>query len=244
VRPAESRLAAAAGLALALATMPAAAAPPAYVLAVNWQPAFCEGFAQLPECTSQTPDRFDAAHLSLHGLWPQPRETAHCAVDPAVIALDKPATWDQLPAVSLSPSLRAELDEVMPGTRSALDRHEWIKHGTCYGNAQEEYFAESLSLLRQLNASAVRAVLAGRIGGEITADQLAAAFDASFGPGAGARVAMDCREDGGRRLVVELKLNLAGEITAASRLGDLLLAAEPATPGCRSGQIDPVGTDD
>ena len=234
----------AAGLAVALCGGTAAAAPAAYLLAVSWQPAFCEGFAQLPECASQSPDRFDASHLALHGLWPQPREAAYCGVDPSLVALDKPPTWDQLPPVALSPRVRAELDEAMPGTWSALDRHEWIKHGTCYGPSPEEYFAESLHLLRQLNASAVRAVLAGRIGGQITADQLAAAFDASFGPGAGARVAMACREDGERRLLVELKLNLAGEITAASRLGDLLRAAEPATPECLAGLIDRVGTSD
>ena len=230
--------------ALALGTGTATAAPGTYVLAVSWQPAFCEGFAQLAECTSQSPDRFDASHLTLHGLWPQPRDAAYCGVDPALVALDKPPTWGELPAVSLSPPIRAELKQVMPGTRSALDRHEWIKHGTCYGPSPEEYFAESLSLLRQLNASAVRAVLAGRIGGEITADQLAAAFDASFGPGAGARVAMACREDGQRRLLVELKLHLAGEITAQSRLGDLLRAALPVAQECRDGQIDPVGTSD
>ena len=219
----------------------AAAAPPQYVLAVNWQPAFCEGFATTPECASQTADRFDASHLALHGLWPQPRSAGYCGVDPVIVAADRPAVWRELPPVNLSAPLRAELDQAMPGTRSALDRHEWIKHGTCYGPSQEEYFAASLHLLRQLNASAVRAVLAGRIGGEITADQLTAAFDASFGPGTGRRVAMTCREDGDRRLVVELKLSLAGEITAQSRLADLMRSAPAIEPGCSSGLIDAVG---
>jgi ribonuclease T2 len=54
-------------------------------------------------------------------------------------------------------------------------------------------------------------------------------------------VTIDCREDGERRLVVELKLNLAGEITSSSRLADLLAAAPPVEPGCSSGLIDPVG---
>jgi ribonuclease T2 len=208
----------------------AAVTPPQYVLAVNWQPAFCERFAATPECASQTADRFDASHLALHGLWPQPRSAVYCGVAPAIVAADRTAGWHELPPVSLSAPLRAELDQAMPGTRSALDRHEWIKHGTCYGPSHEEYFAESLHLLRQLNASAVRAVLAGRIGGEITVDQLALAFDASFGPGAGQRVAMTCREDGDRRLVVELKLSLAGEITAQSRLADLMRSAPAISP--------------
>ena len=48
-----------------------AAGPAQYVLAVNWQLAFCETRSRLPECRSQTEDRFDASHFTLHGLWPQ-----------------------------------------------------------------------------------------------------------------------------------------------------------------------------
>ena len=72
---------------------------------------------------------------------------------------------------------RAALAVAMPGARSSLERHEWLKHGTCYGADPEEYFRDALLLLGQLNDSAVRGLLAGRIGGRITADQLAAAFD-------------------------------------------------------------------
>ena len=212
-----------------------------YVLAVSWQPAFCEGHGDKPECASQTETRFDASNLTLHGLWPQPRSTVYCGVGASEQALDHPESWDRLPAVELDPATRAALDEAMPGTQSALDRHEWIKHGTCYGPSQEEYFSEALHLLRQLNDSAVQAVLAGRVGGAITFDQLAQAFDASFGTGAGAKVTMDCDRDGRRQLVVELRLNLAGEITEGSRLGDLLAAAPDASADCGLGLIDPVG---
>ncbi len=215
-----------------------------YVLAVSWQPAFCESHGDKPECATQTADRFDATHFTLHGLWPQPRSAVYCGVDRATEALDRPDTWRRLPPVELSAELRAALDEVMPGTQSALERHEWIKHGTCYGSPQEAYFEQAVRLLRQLNDSSVRAVLAGRIGGEVSAAQLAELFDLSFGEGAGERVAMDCDRDGGRELVVELRLNLAGEITAESRLADLLASAPTARPECSIGLIDPVGQDD
>jgi ribonuclease T2 len=188
---------------------------PEYVLAVSWQPAFCEAHADKPECASQEPGRFDATHFTLHGLWPQPLE--------------------------LTPATRAALDEAMPGTRSALDRHEWLRHGTCYGTSPEEYVQDALNLLAQLNDSAVRTVMAGRIGGQVTAGQLAQAFDASFGSGAGRRVTMACDRDGRRRLVVELRLSLAGEVTPTSALGDLLAAAPEAPRECDAGVIDPVG---
>jgi ribonuclease T2 len=43
-----------------------------YVLAASWQPAFCitPAGADKAECVSQTRDRFDATHFSIHGLWP------------------------------------------------------------------------------------------------------------------------------------------------------------------------------
>jgi len=53
------------------------ASPAEYVLAVSWQPAFCETRPRLPECRSQTADRFDATNFTLHGLWPRPRSRAY-----------------------------------------------------------------------------------------------------------------------------------------------------------------------
>ena len=41
-----------------------------YVLAISWQPSFCQGNQYKKECKSQTEDRFDATNFTLHGLWP------------------------------------------------------------------------------------------------------------------------------------------------------------------------------
>ena len=81
------------------------------------------------------------------------------------------------------------------------------------------------------------------IGGELSARQIELAFDTGFGPGAGRRVAMTCERDGGRRLVVELQLSLAGAITPASALGDLLAAAPEMGRDCATGTVDPAGRD-
>lgn len=213
------------------------------LLAVSWQPAFCETHREKPECASQTPDRFDAAHLALHGLWPQPRERAYCGVDATLKAIDRrsPPRWDLLPELELTPETRAALQQVMPGTQSHLDRHEWIKHGTCYSAMPEEYYKETLQLMAELNASPVRALLAERIGGSVTIEEIRAAFDAGFGEGAGRKVAMDCEPAGSRQLVSELRINLLGEITAESRLADLLAAASEASEGFTACAVDPAG---
>ena len=50
-----------------------------YVLAASWQPAFCATSAGQgkAECVSQTADRFDATHFSIHGLWPDDLDDRH-----------------------------------------------------------------------------------------------------------------------------------------------------------------------
>ena len=106
--------------------------PAQYVLAVNWQLAFCETRSRLPECRSQTEDRFDASHFTLHGLWPQPRSKAYCGVAKTDIAKDKKRRWRDLPWDRLDQTTWKRLQRLMPGTRSGLHKHEWIKHGTCY----------------------------------------------------------------------------------------------------------------
>ncbi|MFM8445148.1 MAG: hypothetical protein ACKN9W_17645, partial [Methylococcus sp.] len=88
----------------------ASAAPPArmparparVLLALSWQPAFCERQAAKPECRDQTAGRFDADHLSLHGLWPQPQGLEDCQVDARNRALDQRGNWMNLPAPVLA----------------------------------------------------------------------------------------------------------------------------------------------
>lgn len=228
--------------ALLLASAWPAAAAELFVLAVNWQPAFCETRPEKPECDSQTEDRFDASHFALHGLWPQPRENVYCGVPPDLRTIDETGRWQALPAPAVSPALRSSLDQVMPGTRSSLDRHEWIKHGTCYGTDAETYFADSLRLMEELNRSPVRELFAGNVGKALSAREIRAAFDETFGAGAGSRVHVGCRRAGARRLIVDLTINLAGPINPERDLAMLLRDAPLHFEGCPAGIVDRVGT--
>jgi ribonuclease T2 len=212
-----------------------------YILAVNWQPAFCETSPYKPECRTQLADSFEATHFTLHGLWPQPRGNEYCNVSPRDRQASTLGDWRDLPALDLSPGLRRDLDEAMPGTQSRLERHEWTRHGTCYGTTAEEYYSDALDLLLALNTSAVAELFAGNIGRKITLAQIRQAFDAAFGPGAGARVHMDCEPDGNRTIITELTISLTGEITGPDDFAALIAAADPADDGCRSGMVDPVG---
>ncbi len=123
--------------------------------------------------------------------------------------MDEDGDWLDLPAPDLSSQTRRALERAMPGTRSGLDRHEWLRHGTCYGTDPDEYFRDSLIVLDAVNASEARALFARSIGRVVTRDAVRAAFDRSFGPGTGDRVRLTCRRDGARVLISEITLGLS-----------------------------------
>jgi ribonuclease T2 len=210
------------------------------LLALSWQASFCERNGAKPECASQTADRPDATRFSLHGLWPQPRGREYCGITENVMRTDDDGRWRDLPKPELSAATRAALERLMPGSQSALDRHEWIRHGSCYGPA-EAYFADSVRLVEAVNASPVGALFAGRIGKAVTSQEIRAAFDRGFGPGAGDRVRITCERDGERQIIGEITVGLVGAIGGESDIGKLIRAAAPTKPGCPEGIVDPVG---
>ena len=61
---------------------------PDYLLAISWQPAFCQTRQRKSECITQTQARFDADHFTLHGLCPQPINNVYCDVDTEDKTLD------------------------------------------------------------------------------------------------------------------------------------------------------------
>ncbi len=213
-----------------------------FVLAASWQPAFCETAPQKQECRTQTADRFDASHFSLHGLWPQPRGNVYCDVDAGFVETDKRGDWRSLPKVKLEDQTARSLERIMPGHQSYLDRHEWIKHGTCYSAGDpQEYFQESIALMNQLNNSSVQALFNGNVGNVISIKDIGAAFDQAFGAGARERVELVCRQDDIRLILVEIRINLAGQIRPDSDLGDLITDAPKRRNDCNAGVVDPVG---
>lgn len=210
---------------------------PEYLLAISWQPAFCQTHQSKNECVTQTKERYDADHFALHGLWPQPKGRYYCGVNNRLRKLDKMKAWDQLPKLDISEETFDMLIEVMPGVASHLQRHEWYKHGTCYGEPAETYFKDSITLINQINDSAVRDLFAGNIGNTLSASEIRVKFTEAFGDGAGSKVKIRC--DSG--MISELWINLKGEIGPGAQIRDLLKEAEPADSGCGGGKIDEAG---
>jgi ribonuclease T2 len=213
-----------------------------FILAISWQPAFCEGQPGKPECRAQSETGFDARNFTLHGLWPQPRGKEYCGVTAEDRQADENRRWDLLPEVRLTTAVRSELDTVMPGTRSHLERHEWIKHGTCYSDGSAEiYFRDSLKLMAEINGSVAQDYFEAMTAKTVRLSDIRAKFDEAFGAGAGERIRVTCKDDGGRRLIAEITIGLRGSIGPETALGDLMLASKPTDGGCSRGEIDRVG---
>ncbi len=218
----------------------AAAASPTnpFVLALSWEPAFCETAPHVEECRTQTARSVDARQFSLHGLWP---DGNYCGVDARTRETDEAHRWQQLPVIDLPKKLRDELVVAMPGTRSQLDRHEWIKHGTCAGTDQQGYYATALALTEAVNTSSLPALFMANMGKSLSAARIARAFDADFGAGTGERVTLECVSDGSRRLISGIRIALEGAIADSPDLSTLTRAAPPRKGGCKSGVVDPAG---
>jgi ribonuclease T2 len=214
-----------------------------YVLALSWQPAFCESGAGASkrECKNQRAGDAAAQEWSLHGLWPQPRSNVFCNVSEANKAASEDRRWSELPDPELTPDTRARVAKVMPGAKSLLDRHEWIKHGTCFPGTAEEYYQQSARLVEAVNASPASRLMALNVGRTLKTQELREAFDKAFGQGAGARVRIACKRDGDRQLITEITVGLRGQFGGDISVADMILASSPTDPGCPEGIVDPVG---
>ncbi|MDY0870913.1 ribonuclease T2 family protein [Dongia rigui] len=186
-----------------------------YVLALSWQPGFCasDAGADKAQCAGDA-----AAQLTLHGLWPNADRNGDGRLDAdddyclgadraRVMAADK-RDWAKLPPVKLSADLGRRLAVVMPGVVSRLERHQWVKHGSCSGLGAERYFAAAVTLSETVRASRFAATLQAQAGKESSRRDLLQAFAAEFGKGSERALQLLCRKDAGYATLTEIRLRL------------------------------------
>lgn len=208
------------------------------LLTLSWHNAFCETHRVKKECQrSMFPfarSHYSEKHFVLHGLWPQPKNKIYCGVDSHTVTMDKHKLWNRLPDIALSDEVKKRLQKVMPGSASNLHRHEWIKHGTCYGTDANKYYEDAIKMVEQVNDSKVGDFFKKQIGKYVTLQQIRTVFDRNFGVGSGKRVELKCDQG----LITELWLHLG---SGSDVLGELLRQGIQTRSHCQGGFIDKAG---
>jgi len=217
-----------------------------YILALSWQPAFCERNAGKPECRELDGGDFAATNLALHGLWPNAADGGppfYCGVAAGNRGADEAGDWCTLPTTGADQATQSDLAQVMPGSASCLDRHEWIKHGSCSGLGGDAYFDAAVHLVREMQATRLSKLLRANIGKEVSRRGLLDAFEADFGAGAAAALEVTCRKDSGRAYLAEIRLALRPEaIDKPLSRNALFLYGPPPHGGCPAQiYLDPAG---
>ena len=204
------------------------------LLALSWQNAFCQTHQYKRECKSMSMKDFGATNFVLHGLWPQPRNNQYCNVSKKEIGKDKNKQWNRLEKLDLNSSVRSELSKYMPGYSSNLHKHEWIKHGTCYGTSANDYYHNAMALLKDVDNSALQKYFKLNIGKTVRLKEIRAVADKAFGKGAGEHITMNCKQG----LITELWFHIGN---GGSTVGELLLKGKKPKSRCHKGRVDPVG---
>ncbi|HHD74780.1 MAG TPA: hypothetical protein ENL00_03035 [Nitratifractor sp.] len=201
------------------------------VLVLSWHNAFCEKHMNKKECKR---DGSDAKNrLVLHGLWPQPRNNVYCSVNSTIKELDKQHRWGALPKLNLDNKVLALMQEYMPGYQSKLQRHEWVKHGTCYTNDPIRYFKDALTMTKKLDAT-VGEYLRANIGKSVKLFNIKRVAARLIDKDIANKIAMKCKGP----LLSEIWISLKGQ---GSDISKLIKNAKTIRSNCQEAIVDAPG---
>jgi len=142
-----------------------------YVLAVTWQPGFCEykleknKSQQKPECRAMDSGKLNIDHFTLHGLWPNKKE---CGKNYGNCAKSD---------IQLSEETLAYIKPWMPNFyfENNFGNYEWQKHGTCQSELDDDaYFRKAATAVRTFDESEVGQYIRANIGKSVERRELLA----------------------------------------------------------------------
>jgi len=136
-----------------------------YVLAYSWQPEFCYGKTTYTGCNP--PQDYWTKSFTLHGLWPQYSEGGYpqsCTTEAFDANVPIKVGWSDM--TKYWPN--AQYAETDPNYDTFWD-HEWTKHGTCSGLSQQNYFQDSINLIKSFGSPSI---LSASVGKNISASDL------------------------------------------------------------------------
>lgn len=193
-----------------------------YVLSLIWRSAFCAEAenAGLKECQPGV----TAMPLMLDGLSPywdingdRRRDDGdrYCLADSVererLMAIDKAAKneWSALPEAPISLATRDALAITMPRVLSAIDRHEWLKHGTCAGLSADAYFALAMKLAAEVRDGPFGEAIADHAGEIVERKILTRVFRQRYGKERLNALTLNCEKGpNGKDMLVEVRLRI------------------------------------
>ena len=170
------------------------------ILALSWENTYCK-FHKSSECRKRDP--YTYTHFTLHGLWPKRKNYCHTNYK-----------------FDLSPILKKVLVKYMPSF--SLARHEWRKHGTCFGSDAETYFITAIKLTQQFNESNFVQFFQTHMGEYVSLQRLRFLFGGSFGDRNKRKFQLLCNG----KYIAEIRINLKGN-PIKEDLNELINKAKP-----------------
>ncbi len=193
------------------------------VLAVSWQPGFCENIRpDNLECVAMYEGDFQVHYFTLHGLWPNKKG---CGINYGKCSAVK---------ADLEPTTIDILDDYMPSLLKGntwLMNHEWEKHGTCQSLNDDDYFLLSVKIVKQFNASPVGVFITDKIKQTIVISDLAAHIEKTMGYDLVDRFNLDCDCKNGN--LIEIKISLPRDISIGRTLAETMRGAKPLVGGLK-----------
>jgi ribonuclease T2 len=178
------------------------------ILALSWENSFCKVHPNDRACRERRMGDYSLTHFTLHGLWPKKRNYCHTNYK-----------------FHLPPLLWKVLKKYMPAA-PYLAKHEWRKHGTCFGTDPATYFLTAIKLTQQFNETQFLNFVRMHMGEYVTLQRIRFVFGGAFGERNKRKFQLVCERKGGQIYITEIRLNLKGDPTKYG-LTELLNNAKP-----------------
>lgn len=197
-----------------------------YMIAISWQPAFCETHKSKHECKKMEQLYVTNPHhgpsFTLHGLWPNKRE---CGKNYGYCGKNE--------KLNIADNTLEVLATVMPNVKFGGDllQYEWDKHGTCQTKwTAEQYFRIAANLVNDFShTKIVHDFMSKYMGKKVAKKELISAFKQGFGPNFVNHVTLQCNH----KMLTEIRIELPKDLREGETLTTLVNRS--AGQGLKSG---------
>jgi len=184
------------------------------ILALSWENTYCKFHPEKKECKVR--DLYTYTHFTLHGLWPEKKEYCKSSYK-----------------FKLSPLMWKVLEKYMPAEKT-LARHEWKKHGTCFGTDANTYFLTAIKLTQQFNETMFVNFFDTHLGSYVSLQRIRYVIGSVFGKRNIRKIQVLCH----RGFISEIRIRLKGNAVKKG-LYELMDNAKPmiGIKQCQGGVI-------